>query len=140
MHVDVVGGLQVLRGRQRVPVDLLFDRGDRLLVEGGDPAGERVDERVEFPVGDRAVDPSVPLGQLARVVVAGQCHLQRAGTAEQQGQMLKAAAAGQVSVGCLRLAEQRAFTGEAHVHRLDQFAAHAPDPTSDLRNGDDGQT
>src|SRR5690349_6847929 len=31
VHLGVVGGLQILRGRQRGPVDLLLDGGDRFL-------------------------------------------------------------------------------------------------------------
>ncbi|KMS86549.1 hypothetical protein ACZ91_36305 [Streptomyces regensis] len=77
-----MGGRRIAGAVQRgLRVDDLLDRAEGIGAEGGDPPREPVDDRVQFGVGDGAVDPAVPGGRVGVVVLTGGDDLQGPGTA-----------------------------------------------------------
>src|SRR3954451_7620818 len=65
-------------GRQAGFVDEALGVGDRPLVEGGDPGGERIDEIVQLAIRERTVHIAEPLGVGACDVVCAQEHFEGA--------------------------------------------------------------
>src|SRR6185437_5213538 len=116
-------------------VDQLLDTGDGHLVEGRDPAGERVGGILDLGVRDDAVHVAVFGGQAGRDVVAAEQDLQGAAAAGQARQPRHRAAAGDGADADLELAQDRRFGGEADVGGENELAARAAGPAADLRDG-----
>src|SRR6266566_2997179 len=118
-------------------VDEILRGGDGTPVEGGDPAHERVDEAVQFGVWKCPVDVSVSLRGVAVEIVRAENDFERPTATDQMWKTFRTAAAGMHSHPDFGLAESRVLARrEAHVAGEDEFAAHAPDTASDLRDAD----
>src|SRR5467141_2108761 len=118
-------------------VDEILRGGDGTPVEGGDPAGERVNETVQFGVWKCTVDVSVSFRGVAVEVVRAENDFERAAPADQVREAFRTAAAGMHSHPDFGLAQERVLARrEAHVAGEDELAAHASDAASDLRNAD----
>jgi hypothetical protein len=87
-------GDQVGVRRQCRPVGLGLRDLQCLPVEGGEAGDRRVDEGVEFRVGQGPGDSSTAFGQVGVMVGAGQERLQRAVAADGSRESLAAASAG----------------------------------------------
>jgi hypothetical protein len=118
-------------------INQILCRGDRRSIEGGDPTREDIDKAVQLRVRECPVDVSVSFRGIAVEVVRAEDDFERAATADQQREALRAAAAGIHSHPDLGLAQSRVFARrEAHVAGEDELATHASDAASDLRDAD----
>src|SRR5258705_2308184 len=118
-------------------VDEILRGGNGTPVEGGDPAGERVDEVVQFGVWKCPVDVSISFRRLAVEVVRAENDFERSTATDQMWQTFRTAAAGMQSHPDFGLAQSRVLARrEAHVAGEDELAAHAPDTAADLRDAD----
>ena len=83
-----------LDGRQLGGGDRRLRERDRLGREGGDPAGEALDEGAELGGRQRPVQVPVALRQLGREVLAAEHDLERAAPSHEAREPLRAAATG----------------------------------------------
>src|SRR5271165_7263935 len=103
--------------------------------EGRDATGERVDERSELVLGERAVDVSPTLGEVSVDVVATEDDLERARPTHEPRKALRASPARNDPHGDLRLGEYGlASSGEAHIHRERKLAAAPSRAALDYRD------
>src|SRR5439155_14078679 len=117
-------------------VDGRLRERDRLGREGGDPAGEALDEGAELGGRQRPVQVAVALRQLGREVLAAEDDLEGAAAPHEAGEPLRAAPARDDPNGDLGLAQDRApDRAEAHVEREEELAAPAARPALDLADG-----
>jgi hypothetical protein len=70
-------------GPRRRQVDESFDVPDGLDIEFRNAVGERVDEAVEFCVGQGAVGVAIPFGQVSIEIAATEENLERASPSNQ---------------------------------------------------------
>src|SRR4030088_1811756 len=116
-------------------VDEILRGGDGALVEGSDPARERVDEAVQFGVWKCPVDVSIPFRDVAIEVVRAENDFERPTAPDQMWKTFRTAAAGMQTHSDFGLAQSRVLARrEAHVAGKDELAAHAPHTASDLRD------
>jgi hypothetical protein len=129
------GGEEPVGRRQRDLVDQILRGGDGTRVEGGDPAGESIDETIQFGVWNCPIDVSVLLRSVAIEVVPAQNDFERSAAADQMWKTFRAAAAGMQSHCDLGLAQSRVLArSKTHVASENELAAHASDTASDLRD------
>src|SRR6202030_2969747 len=118
-------------------VDEILRGGDGTPVEGGDAAGERVDEAVQFGVWKCPVDVSVSFCGIAVEVVRAENDFERPAATDQMWKTFRTAAARMQSHSDFGWAELRVLARrERHVAGENALAAHAPDTASDLRDAD----
>src|SRR5437870_11225347 len=114
-------------------VDGRLRERDRLGREGGDPAGEALDEGAELGGRQRPVQVAVALRQLGGKILAAEDDLERAAPAHEAREPLRAAAAGddpQRHLGlCADGAPERA---KAHVEGEEELAPPAARAALDL--------
>ncbi len=133
----LVLGEQPAAGVGERGVDRQLGAGDRLGRERRDARGERVDERAQLRIGERAVHVTPALGGVGIDVVAPEHDLERTTAPDEPVQSLRAAAARDDPHGDLGLRQDRApVRREAHVARQRELAAAAPrDPLEDRDRG-----
>src|ERR1700686_1721588 len=90
----VEGVEEPVGGWQRDLVNEALRRRDGTPIEGGDPAGERIDEAVEFRVRKGPVDVSVSFRGVAVEVFRAENDFERAAPADQVREAFRTAAAG----------------------------------------------
>src|SRR6202045_3994362 len=99
------------------------------MVERGQTPDERIDERVEVVIVQRAVHPAIALGDISIEIVAAEDDLKCARAADQTREPFQRSAARDQSDADLGVAEQGALpAGETHVagqHELVTDAARA---------------
>ena len=124
-----VARLELGSSRRPEPIDLGLRRGQRFTVERGQTPDERIDKRVEVVIVQRAVHPSIALGDISIEIVAAEHDLKCARAADQAREPFQRSAARDQSDADLGVAEEGALpAGEAHVagqHELVTDAARA---------------
>jgi hypothetical protein len=91
------GGEEPVGGRQRDLVNDILRGGDGTLVEGGDPARERVHEAIQFGDWKRRVDVSVSFRGIPIEVVCAENDFERATAVNQMREAFHSTAAGMQS-------------------------------------------
>jgi hypothetical protein len=128
-------------GDRLTGVDEAFGIADRPLVESGDPGRECLDERIEFGIGQRAVDAAVRFSLIGPDVIRAEQHFECAVSADESGQPSHGSAGGDHSNAHFPLRNDRLFAAsETHITGQREFAAVAGCPAADKRNGCDRQT
>ncbi len=126
-------------GRQAVHVDQPLRLSEGLFVERRDSRGERVDEVVQFRVGEGPVDVPVALGEVAVDIVGAQQDFQRTAAPDQPRQPRHRAAAGDQARAHLPLRQQRLLpAGESHIAGEGELAADAGGTPADRGDRHDG--
>jgi hypothetical protein len=87
----VEGVEEPVGGWQRDLVDEILRCRDRTPIEGGDPAGQRVDEAIQLRVGKCPVDVSVSLRGVAVEVVRAENDFERAAATDQMWEAFRRA-------------------------------------------------
>ena len=101
----VVARFKLGSRRRSKPIELGLGRGQRFTVERGHTSDERIDKRVEVAIVQRAVHPSITLGDISIEIVAAEHDLKRPRAANHAREPFKSSAARDQSDTDLGLAE-----------------------------------
>ena len=126
-----------LNVRWQAGIDEALGVGDRPPVEPGDPGRERLNECVQFAVGQGAIDIAIGFGLVSSDVFRTQQNLKCAVSANESGQAGHGAATGNHPHSHFPLRDDGPFAaGETHVTSQRNLAAVAGRPAADEGNGD----
>src|SRR5215469_3784749 len=117
----------------------MFRLRDCVLIEGCNPSCEAVNEIVQLPIWQRAIDVAIQLRQFAIDVIRSEQHFEGSSSPDQTRQSSHGPPAGDQSRSNLPLRQDRFLpAGEAHVARECEFAADAGCASTYRADGDDG--
>jgi hypothetical protein len=129
-------GAVIVNPRQCDVVDPAFDVDQAFTRKAGNPVGKFVDEGVELGVGQRSVDPSVPLGEIRSVILCAANHFHCATATQKTGKVLYGAPARDDSETRFDLAKDGPFTGgEPHIAGQCKLTAGTASPSRYFCNG-----